>query len=77
MVTFSPQMISIKSIFTNTLSFINPQNALFGLKSLKKYRSFRCTGLLGSSKLVHTDAKKSDSFYLRFSVEWNELTPSF
>ena len=36
MVIFNLKKISIKGVFTSNLTFINPYNALFGLKSKKK-----------------------------------------
>ena len=62
MVNFSLEMISIKSVFITTLSFINSLDALFGLQSFKKCRQFCCTGLLRSNKLVHVDAKNMARF---------------
>ena len=38
MVTFSSKVVSIKSIFSTNLSFINPYTMHFSLKSLKKWQ---------------------------------------
>ena len=67
-------MISIKCALASNLTFLNPRNLLFFLKSQKNVGNF---ALQLYSKLVHVDTKKSRSIYLKFSVEENEPTPSF
>ena len=44
---------------------------------MKKRRQFHYTGLLRSSKLVHLDVKNLTFLDLKFSTEFNELSPKF
>ena len=53
----------IKVFSTSNLTFVNPYNALFGLKLFKKFRYFQCTGLLVRCKLEHVDTKKFSFIY--------------
>ena len=50
-------MMNKKSICARWFSFINPKNAHYFLKELKKCGQFCCAVLMRSNKLVHLDCK--------------------
>ena len=56
--SFNLKMISIKSVFINNLTFINPWNVLFGFNSQKICQYIECTGLLRWKKLLNFEAEK-------------------
>ena len=77
MVTFNLKIISIKSVYTSNITFINPWNALFGLKSLKKMLVVSLYWFATQEQTGTCRRQKFRSIYSKFSVEENELTPSF
>ena len=75
-VFFNFKLISIESVFISYLTFINPQNEFFGLKSQKK----RVISLYWFAAHLQTSTlrgHKSRTIYSKFSLKLSHLTPSF
>ena len=70
-------MVSIKSISSCNFYFNNPQSTHFGLKPLKKYWQFCCSGLLHGSKLVHLKCQKILLDLIKILGRVEELDLSF
>ena len=76
MVIVNLKKISIKNVFTNNLTFINPQSALFGLKS-QKMPVISLYWFAAQQQTSTLRRQKYRSIYSKFSVELSELTPRF
>ena len=68
MITFKLKMVFIKSVLTNNLTLVNPWKALFGLKS-QKNASILLYWFAALHKTSTNRGHKTDSIYLKFSVE--------
>ena len=76
MVTWNLKMISIESVFTNNLTFINPYNALFGW-NLKKIPVFLVYWLAVKQQTHKCRYRKYHYIYWKLSLVENELILSF
>ena len=81
MVIFNLKNISIKSVFTSNLTFINPQNRLFRLKSqkekTKKQLVISLDWFAAHEQKSTLTPHRSQSNSSKLSEEFNELTLSF
>ena len=77
MVIFNLKKISIKSVFTSNLIFINPWNALFRLKPLKKLPLISLSWFGAQQQASTLSGQISRSTYSEFMEKLSEFTPSF
>ena len=68
--------ISVKSVFTNNLTFINTWNARLGFKFQKTMPVTSLYWLAAQQQFSILRRQRSSSIYSKFSVEFTELTPS-
>ena len=75
--TLQFKKIVSKSLSRSNSSFINPYTAHCFLKVFGKRKQFRCTGLLGSRKLIHLNKINLIFFYPKFSWQFNAPSVTF
>ena len=75
MFTFNLKMISIESVYTSNLTFINPLALWF--ENSKKMLVISRYWFVTQQQTSTSRQQKSGSVYSNFSVEESELTPGF
>ena len=78
MVTFNVKIVSIKSVFTSNVTLRTFKMQTSVLKLQRYVGNFMVLICSANSKLAHIDVRNFTlKLYLKFSVQWSGLNPSF